>query len=94
MAVNRYNDTRSWYAVSTYSGYEDKVADSINDSSLVKINKTDNTNNVIHQNYNISIFSGLNVEDTIKNAMFLGNKNAQLVSEDLEKLFKEKFYPD
>ena len=29
MAVNRYNDTRSWYAVSTYSGYEDKVADSI-----------------------------------------------------------------
>ena len=66
-----------------------KVADSINDSSLVKINKTDNTNNVIHQNYNISIFSGLNVEDTIKNAMFLGNKNAQLVSEDLEKLFKD-----
>ena len=29
MAVNRYNVTRSWYAVSTYSGYEDKVADSI-----------------------------------------------------------------
>lgn len=30
MAVNRYDGTRSWYAVSTYSGYEDKVADSIN----------------------------------------------------------------
>lgn len=30
MAVNRYNGDRSWYAVSTYSGYEDKVADSIN----------------------------------------------------------------
>ena len=30
MAVNRYNGERSWYAVSTYSGYEDKVADSIN----------------------------------------------------------------
>ncbi|MBR0431990.1 transcription termination/antitermination protein NusG, partial [Candidatus Saccharibacteria bacterium] len=29
MAVNRYDDTRSWYAISTYSGYEDKVADSI-----------------------------------------------------------------
>ncbi len=30
MAVNRYNEARNWYAVSTYSGYEDKVADSIN----------------------------------------------------------------
>ena len=30
MAVNRYNGSRSWYAVSTYAGYEDKVADSIN----------------------------------------------------------------
>lgn len=29
MAVNRYDDTRAWYAISTYSGYEDKVADSI-----------------------------------------------------------------
>ena len=28
--VNRYDDTRAWYAISTYSGYEDKVADSIN----------------------------------------------------------------
>jgi hypothetical protein len=30
MAVNRYDGTRAWYAISTYSGYEDKVADSIN----------------------------------------------------------------
>ena len=30
MTVNRYDDTRAWYAISTYSGYEDKVADSIN----------------------------------------------------------------
>ncbi len=29
MAVNRYDDTRAWYTISTYSGYEDKVADSI-----------------------------------------------------------------
>lgn len=29
MAVNRYDGTRAWYAISTYSGYEDKVADSI-----------------------------------------------------------------
>lgn len=29
MAVNRYDDTRAWYAISTYSGHEDKVADSI-----------------------------------------------------------------
>ena len=29
MAVNRYDDTRAWYAISTYSGYEDKVAESI-----------------------------------------------------------------
>ena len=27
--ANRYDDTRAWYAISTYSGYEDKVADSI-----------------------------------------------------------------
>ena len=33
MAVNRYDDTRAWYAISTYSGYEDKVADSINQST-------------------------------------------------------------
>ena len=30
MAVNRYNDARAWYAISTYGGHEDKVADSIN----------------------------------------------------------------
>lgn len=29
MAVNRYDGTRAWYAINTYSGYEDKVADSI-----------------------------------------------------------------
>ena len=29
MAVNRYDDTRAWYAISTYSGHEDKVMDSI-----------------------------------------------------------------
>lgn len=29
MAVNRYDSTRAWYAISTYAGYEDKVADSI-----------------------------------------------------------------
>ncbi|HMQ96140.1 MAG TPA: transcription termination/antitermination protein NusG [Candidatus Saccharibacteria bacterium] len=26
---NRYNDIRAWYAIHTYSGYEEKVADSI-----------------------------------------------------------------
>ena len=26
---NRYDDTRAWYAIHTYSGYEEKVADSI-----------------------------------------------------------------
>ncbi len=30
MAVNRYDDSRAWYAISTYSGYEDKVAESVN----------------------------------------------------------------
>lgn len=29
MAKNRYDETRQWYAINTYSGYEDKVADSI-----------------------------------------------------------------
>lgn len=29
MAVNRYDGSRAWYAISTRSGYEDKVADSI-----------------------------------------------------------------
>ena len=29
MAVNRYDDTRAWYAISTYGGYDDKVADRI-----------------------------------------------------------------
>lgn len=28
--ANRYDDTRAWYAISTYGGHEDKVADSIN----------------------------------------------------------------
>ena len=26
---NRYNSARQWYAIHTYSGYEEKVADSI-----------------------------------------------------------------
>lgn len=29
MATNRYDSTRQWYAIHTYSGYEEKVADSI-----------------------------------------------------------------
>ncbi len=29
MATKRYDSTRQWYAVHTYSGYEEKVADSI-----------------------------------------------------------------
>ena len=31
MAVNRYDGSRAWYTISTYSGYEDKVAESVND---------------------------------------------------------------
>lgn len=29
MSKNRYDSTRQWYAVHTYSGYEEKVADSV-----------------------------------------------------------------
>lgn len=29
MAQNRYDSTRKWYAIHTYSGYEEKVAESI-----------------------------------------------------------------
>ena len=29
MAQNRYDSTRQWYAIHTYSGYEEKVAESI-----------------------------------------------------------------
>ena len=29
MATKRYDSTRTWYAIHTYSGYEEKVADSI-----------------------------------------------------------------
>jgi transcriptional antiterminator NusG len=29
MAVNRYDNKKAWYTISVYSGYEDKVADSI-----------------------------------------------------------------
>jgi transcription termination/antitermination protein NusG len=29
MTVNRYDSNKNWYAIHTYSGYEDKVADSI-----------------------------------------------------------------
>ncbi len=29
MGKNRYDSTRQWYAIHTYSGYEEKVADSI-----------------------------------------------------------------
>jgi len=29
MSKNRYDSTRQWYAVHTYSGYEEKVAESV-----------------------------------------------------------------
>ena len=29
MTKKRYDSTRQWYAIHTYSGYEEKVADSI-----------------------------------------------------------------
>ena len=29
MGTNRYDDTRAWYAISTHSGYEEKVAENI-----------------------------------------------------------------
>ena len=37
MAYNRYDSTRAWYAIHTYSGYEEKVADSI----LQRVNSVD-----------------------------------------------------
>jgi transcription termination/antitermination protein NusG len=37
MSSNRYDSSRQWYAIHTYSGYEDKVADSIRQ----KINAVD-----------------------------------------------------
>lgn len=37
MAQKRYDDSRKWYAIHTYSGYEEKVADSIRQ----KINAVD-----------------------------------------------------
>ena len=45
MAVNRYDDTRAWYAISTYSGYEDKVADSINQ----RVNTAEMANKIFEQ---------------------------------------------
>lgn len=71
------------------SEINNKFDTAINDSSLMKINKTNNTNNIIQQNFNISILQNTNVDDSIKNALSLGNKNAQLTSENLEKLFKD-----
>lgn len=42
MAHNRYNSTRQWYAIHTYSGYEEKVADSIRQ----RINSVDMTDEI------------------------------------------------
>lgn len=42
MAQNRYNSARQWYAVHTYSGYEEKVADSIRQ----RINAVDMANEI------------------------------------------------
>lgn len=42
MAQNRYNSARHWYAIHTYSGYEEKVADSIRQ----RINAVDMANEV------------------------------------------------
>lgn len=42
MAQNRYNSTRQWYAIHTYSGYEEKVADSIRQ----RINSVDMANEI------------------------------------------------
>lgn len=42
MARNRYNSTRQWYAIHTYSGYEEKVADSIRQ----RINAVDMANEI------------------------------------------------
>ena len=42
MAQNRYDSTRGWYAIHTYSGYEDKVSDSIRQ----RINAVDMANEI------------------------------------------------
>lgn len=42
MAQNRYNSSRQWYAIHTYSGYEEKVADSIRQ----RINAVDMTDEI------------------------------------------------
>jgi len=34
MVKDRYDSTRAWYAINTYSGHEDKVADSIKQRTL------------------------------------------------------------
>jgi len=42
MTQNRYNSARQWYAIHTYSGYEEKVADSIRQ----RINSVDMANEI------------------------------------------------
>ncbi len=42
MSTNRYDSTRQWYAIHTYSGYEEKVADSIRQ----RINAVDMANKI------------------------------------------------
>lgn len=66
-----------------------KIADSIKDSNLFKYNKNENTNNIIQQNFNIAILPNIDVDSSIKEAISLGNKNAQLAGAELQKLLKD-----
>ena len=46
--ANRYDSTRQWYAIHTYSGYEEKVADS-NRQRLEAVDMADNIFDVMVQ---------------------------------------------
>ena len=88
MAVNRYNGDRSWYAVSTYAGYEDKVADSINQ----RVGTPDFANNIFEaivpkeKQIEIKVFS---FEDKVKISVF--NTGMPIPEADIPNIWN-KFY--
>lgn len=69
-----------------------KFADN-QENKLIEYNKTENTNTVIQQQFNIAILNNINVEESVIKALSQGNENANLVGIDVQKFLSDNNIP-
>ena len=65
-----------------------KVADK-QENKLVEVNNIDNSQQIVQQKFVVAILPGINVDESIKQALALGNENASAIGVDVQELLTD-----